>query len=90
MPIVKVFPLSQYLQMALERAEYESDENGVIVARVPGVASFFSQGETLEEARENLRDAIEGNLSLALQLGLPIPAIEGILVEEQDVQACAA
>jgi len=64
--------ISRYVQARLERAEYERDENGVVVARVPGISGFFSQGETFEEARDNLRDAVEGNLALALQLRLPI------------------
>jgi len=82
--------ISRYVQAALERAEYERDENGIIVARVPGASGFFSQGETFEEARDNLRDAVEGNLTLALQLGLPIPVLEGVPIEEQDVPAYAA
>ncbi len=90
MPKVKMISISRYVQAALERAEYERDENGIIVARVPGASGFFSQGETFEEARDNLRDAVEGNLTLALQLGLPIPVLEGVPIEEQDVPAYAA
>jgi len=90
MPRVRMMSVSVYVQAALKRAEYEQDENGVVIARVPGGGGFFSQGETFEEARDNLRDAIEGNLALALQLGLPIPALEGVSIEEQDVPAYAA
>jgi len=90
LPKVKMISISRYVQAALERAEYERDENGIIVARVPGASGFFSQGETFEEARDNLRDAVEGNLTLALQLGLPIPVLEGVPIEEQDVPAYAA
>jgi len=90
MPKIRMLSISYYIQAALEQAEYEQDENGVVIARVPGASGFFSQGETFEEARDNLRDAIEGNVTLALQLGLPIPALEGVPVEEQDVPAYAA
>ena len=90
MPKVKMLSISRYVQAALEQAEYERDENGVVVARVPGASGFFSQGETFEEARDNLRDAIEGNLSLALQLGLLIPALAGVSIEEQNVPTYAA
>lgn len=89
MPRVKVLSISRYVQAALEQAEYERDENGVVIARVPEASGFFSQGETFEEARDNLRDAIEGNLTLALQLGLPIPSLEGVSIEEQNVPAYA-
>jgi len=87
---VKTLSLSQYVQAALNRAFYEVDENGVVVARVPGASGFFSQGSSFEEARANLRDAIEGNVVLALQLGLSIPALEGVVIEEQDVPAYTA
>ena len=89
MPKVRMISISRYVQTALEGAEYERDENGIIVARVPGASGFFSQGETFEEARDNLRDAVEGNLTLALQLGLPIPVLEGVPIEEQDAPAYA-
>jgi predicted RNase H-like HicB family nuclease len=70
---VRVFSLSRYTEKALEKAEYHTDENGVVIAKVAGASGFFAQGDTFEEARENLRDVIEGNVILALQLGLKIP-----------------
>ncbi len=87
---VRMLSISQYVQAALERAVYEPDEYGVIIARVPGMEGFFSQGETFEDARENLRDAIEGNLTLALQMGLPISSLDEVVIEEQYVPSYAA
>ena len=84
---VKVFSLSNYLQESLRRAEYHQDENGTVIAKVPGASGFFAQGDSFEEARENLRDVIEGNVLLALQLGFDIPRLEGISIEERDVEA---
>ncbi len=43
---------------------------------------FFSQGDNFEEARDNLRDAIEGNLVVALQLGFEIPKLVGVEIKE--------
>jgi predicted RNase H-like HicB family nuclease len=77
-----VFSVTEYAEKALHKAEYYRDENGVIVGKVPGSSGFFAQGDTFEEARVNLRDVIEGNVVLALQLGLPIPEIEGVKVTE--------
>ncbi|GAB4580896.1 MAG: hypothetical protein Fur0022_36400 [Anaerolineales bacterium] len=87
---IRYFVLSQYVEAALRHAEYERDENGIVIARVPDAPGFFSQGDTFEEARENLKDAIEGNVVIALQLGLNIPQIEGVVIEEQDAEALAA
>lgn len=80
----KYFVLSKYVEAALKRAVYEKDENNVIIATVPEASGFFAQGETFEEARENLQDVIEGNVILALQLGLEIPRIEGVEIKEID------
>ena len=80
---IRTFSLSHYLEAALALAEYERDESGAIVASVPDLSGFFSEGDTFEAARTNLRDAIEGNVLLALQLHLPIPLIAGVLISEQ-------
>jgi len=78
------FSISAYVEQALKLAEYEKDEDGVVVASVPNVSGFFSQGENFEEARDNLRDAIEGNLVVALQLGFEIPQMAGVEIKEID------
>lgn len=51
--------LSNYIDMLMKKAIYTTDENGVIFAKVPWYQWFFSQGDNVEEARENLKDAIE-------------------------------
>ncbi len=84
LPKAKSFSISAYVEQALKLAEYEKDENGVVVASVPNASGFFSQGENFEEARVNLRDAIEGNLVVALQLGFEIPPIAGVDIKEVD------
>ena len=71
---LQAFCLADYLKAALARAEYEPDD-GMVIARVPGMAGFYSQGEDCEEARANLEDAIEGNILIALQMGWKIPHI---------------
>ena len=87
---LRTFSLLRYVNGALELAEYARDEDGVVVATVPDASGFFAQGDTFEEARANLRDVIEGNVLLALQMGLPIPVMPGVIIEEQDAQAFAA
>lgn len=87
---ILTFSLLRYVDAALAQAEYERDENGIIIAQIPDAAGFFAQGETFEDARTNLRDVIEGNVLLALQLGFAIPTIEGVAIEEQDAQTVTA
>lgn len=87
---VRQFSLLSYIETALKQADYTRDEDGVIIAQVEGASGFFAEGDTFEEARANLRDVIEGNVMLALQLGWPIPTIQGIVIEEQDAEAIPA
>jgi len=44
----------------------------VVVPELPSVAT---QGETIEEARANAREAIEGYLDVMHKDGLPVPAV---------------
>ena len=83
-PKAKYFALSKYVEAALKTAEYDKDENGVVIAQVPKASGFFAQGDTFEEARANLQDVIEGNVMLALQLGLPIPRMQGVEIKESE------
>lgn len=87
---VKTFSLQRYLEEALRKAEYDKDENGIVVAKIPNMSGFFAQGDSFEEARENLSEVMEGNVLLALQLGREIPHLEGITIEERDVQTKSA
>jgi predicted RNase H-like HicB family nuclease len=87
---IRTFSLHRYVDAALALAEYERDDDGVVIAIVSNASGFFAQGDTFEEARANLRDAIEGNVLLALQLGMPIPVIPGVSIEEQDAQTNAS
>jgi hypothetical protein len=58
---VKQFSLREYIQRALELAEYVTDEDG-----------FYAQGSSVEMARTELEDVIEGNVLLARKLELPL------------------
>ncbi len=86
---VKSLSLSHYVGVALKIAEYSCDENRVVIGKVPGASGFFAQGDSFEDARDNLRDVIEGNVLLALQLGLEIPRLRGVEIEEEYVETKA-
>jgi len=57
--------------------EWSEDEGGYTVT-VPALAGCISQGETIQEALENVQEAIEGFIEAMKIKGLPIP--------ESDVQ----
>ena len=87
---IRIFPLLDYVENALKRAEYHRDEHGVIIGKVPECPGFFAQGKTQKETERNLRDVVEGNLLLALQLGFEIPPLQGITIRyvETDSSQC--
>ncbi len=51
----------------------ERDEDGVFIASCPALQGCYSQGETYEQALENLKDAIKLHIEARQSLGEPIP-----------------
>ncbi len=64
----------------------EHDEAGWIVVECPALPGCLSQGRTEQEALANIREAIEGNLEVRKELGLPL----SIRVAEVEVELPAA
>ncbi|MBC8204546.1 type II toxin-antitoxin system HicB family antitoxin [bacterium] len=52
---------------------FEPDESGGYVVRVPALPGCTTQGDTLEEAREMVKDAIQGYIECLLERNIPIP-----------------
>jgi predicted RNase H-like HicB family nuclease len=48
------------------------DESGVIVAECPAIPGCVSQGQTEEEAIENLKEAIQGCIEAREASGMPL------------------
>ncbi|NIR47393.1 type II toxin-antitoxin system HicB family antitoxin [candidate division KSB1 bacterium] len=42
----------------------EKDDSGFYVAEVPALPGCFSQGKTFDEAKQNIKEAIEGWLEV--------------------------
>ncbi len=62
----------------------EKDEDGLYVASVPLLQGCYTQGETYEEALENIKDAIKLHIEARRALGERIP-IEVAIDEVQVV-----
>jgi predicted RNase H-like HicB family nuclease len=70
--------LSDYVNEVLKNAVYEKGEHlNVIVAEAPDLPGCFTQAANFEEARENLKDAIEVWLMSGLRSGEDPPAVNG-------------
>ena len=70
--------LSDYMAEVLRNAIYEKGEQlDVIVAEAPDLPGCLTQGATVEEALENLVDAIEVWLMSGLRSGEDPPVVNG-------------
>ena len=57
---------------------FSRGEDGYVVASVPALPGCHSQGRTIEEARLNIREAMQGYLASLKFLGEPVPAEETV------------
>ena len=48
------------------------DEDGKWVIGCPSIPGCISQGDTKDEALENIKDAIQGCLEVRAELGMPL------------------
>ena len=55
------------------RVVIQQDEDGKFVAQCPTLPGCWSQGDTHDEAKRNIADAIEGYLTSLKKHGDPIP-----------------
>jgi antitoxin HicB len=53
---------------------FEPAEEGGFIATCPALPGLVTEGDTLDEAREMVRDAIRGYLESLAKDGLPAPA----------------
>jgi len=71
---------SEYIEAALRRAKYETLENGTYMATVDGLQGVIATGETIETCRVDLIEVIEEWITIRLQRGLSIPALDGFMI----------
>lgn len=53
-------------------------EDGGYTVEVPSLPSCISQGDTVDEALENIKDAIQGYIESLEADGLPVPNESGL------------
>ena len=70
--------LADYIAEVLKNAIYEKGERlNVVVAEAPDLPGCLTQGANVEEARENLLDAIEVWVMSGLRSGEDPPIVNG-------------
>lgn len=72
---------AEYITAALSKANYKIMDSGDYVATVPGLQGVWATGKTIEGARTELVEVIEGWIAVRLRLGLPIPLMDNQAIE---------
>ena len=68
--------LATYIDQAMELAKYEIiEDEGTYWGEIPGLQGVWARDKTLEGCRRELREALSDWIALRLRLGLPIPII---------------
>ncbi len=60
--------MSYQFQLTISR-----DEDGAFILRCPALKGCVTSGETLEEALENIKEAITAHLEYMMSIGEPVP-----------------
>lgn len=84
----------EYIYEVLKTAVYENGEDiPCVVAYTPSLPGCITQGETFEEARNLLIDAVETWVLSALRDGQPVPVVNECLLAvagpRESESACA-
>jgi predicted RNase H-like HicB family nuclease len=70
--------LTDYIRAALRHATYEKLGDGTYYGEIPETPGVWSNAETLEDCREELRSVLEGWILLGLRRGHQLPVIDGV------------
>ncbi len=77
--------LFEYIQGALEKAEYKKLDDGSWFAEVLGFEGVWANGKTVEECRKELVEVLEEWLILKLRDKDPIPEVKGITIRVKEI-----
>jgi predicted RNase H-like HicB family nuclease len=68
----------EYINTAIENAEYKKLEDGTWFVEVPGYEGVWANGDNIEACRRELMEVLEEWLLLKIKDNEPIPTIKGI------------
>jgi predicted RNase H-like HicB family nuclease len=79
--------LSEYIQKALEKAQYRLLDDGTWFSDIPGFEGVWANARTVEECRHELMEVLEEWIVLKIRDRDPIPEIEGVEIKVKEVAA---
>lgn len=72
------FPLTAYIEAALELATFDKLEDGSFAGEIPRLKGVIAFGETLRACQTELRSTLEDWIVVGLRLGHKLPVLAGI------------
>jgi predicted RNase H-like HicB family nuclease len=73
-----IFPLTAYIEAAMELAQYDKLEDGTFAAEIPTLEGVIAFARTLKECQLELRSTLEDWILTGLHLSHRLPVIPGI------------
>jgi len=70
--------LSDYVEIALEHAEYDKLDDNTFAGRIPSCKGVVAFAESLRECENELRSTLENWLLVGLKLGHELPVLDNI------------
>jgi predicted RNase H-like HicB family nuclease len=73
---MEVSMILEYIEAAMVKARYEIiEDEEPFYGEIPILQGVWATGKTLELCRRNLKEVLEGWITVRLRQGLPIPPI---------------
>ena len=72
------FPLTAYIEAAMELARYDKLEDGSFAGEIPKLPGVIAFAKTLKHCKQELRSTLEDWILVALRLGHKLPRLAGI------------
>jgi predicted RNase H-like HicB family nuclease len=75
------YPLTAYIEAAMEIARYDKIEDGTFSAEIPKLRGVIAFGKTLPQCERELRSTLEDWILVGLRLGHTLPKLSGIWLQ---------
>ena len=72
------FPITTYIEAALELAQYDKLEDGSFAGEIPRLKGVAAFGKSLRECENELHSTLEDWILVGLKLGHKLPVLAGI------------
>ena len=77
--------LGEYIQGAIEDAEYKQLEDGSWFAEIPGFDGVWANGKSIQECRKELIEVLEEWIILKIKDKDKLPIVKGIDINIKEV-----